>query len=52
MGTRNELERLAKFVVAAGIEPKVDSVRPLADARAGFELMVAGEVSGKVVFRT
>ena len=52
MGTRDELERLAKFVVAAGIEPKVDSVRPLADARAGFELMVAGEVSGKVVFRT
>jgi NADPH:quinone reductase-like Zn-dependent oxidoreductase len=50
MGTRDELARLARFVVDAGIEPQVDSVRPLADARAGFERMVAGEVSGKVVF--
>ncbi|MFL6176696.1 MAG: zinc-binding dehydrogenase, partial [Ornithinibacter sp.] len=50
MGTRDELARLARFVVDAGIEPQVDSVRPLADARSGFERMVAGEVSGKVVF--
>ena len=50
MGTRTELERLARFVVDAGIEPQVDSVRPLADARAGFERMVQGAVSGKVVF--
>ncbi len=50
MGTRTELEQLARFVVDAGIEPQVDSVRPLADARAGFERMVQGAVSGKVVF--
>ena len=50
MGTRDELERLARFVVDAGIEPLVDSVLPLADARAGFERMVAGTVTGKVVF--
>jgi D-arabinose 1-dehydrogenase-like Zn-dependent alcohol dehydrogenase len=50
MGTRDELSRLARFVVDSGIEPQVDSVRPLADARAGFERMVQGAVSGKVVF--
>ena len=50
MGTRDELERLSRFVVDAGIEPLVDSVLPLADAREGFEAMVAGRVSGKVVF--
>ena len=48
--TRAELERLARFVVDAGIEPQVDSVRPLAQAREGFEKMVRGQVSGKVVF--
>lgn len=50
MGTRDELERLSRFVVDAGIEPLVDSVLPLSDAREGFEAMVAGRVSGKVVF--
>jgi NADPH:quinone reductase-like Zn-dependent oxidoreductase len=50
MGSRAELERLAAFVVDAGIEAQVDSVRPLADARAGFERMLQGAVSGKVVF--
>jgi NADPH:quinone reductase-like Zn-dependent oxidoreductase len=50
MGTRDELERLARFVVDAGIEPQVDSVLPLAQAREGFERMVSGRVSGKVVF--
>jgi NADPH:quinone reductase-like Zn-dependent oxidoreductase len=50
MGARDELERLARFVVDHRIEPLVDSVRPLADARAGFERMVSGTVAGKVVF--
>ena len=50
MGTRDELERLSRLVVDAGIEPLVDSALPLADAREGFEAMVAGRVSGKVVF--
>jgi D-arabinose 1-dehydrogenase-like Zn-dependent alcohol dehydrogenase len=50
MGSRDELERLARFVVASGIEPQVDSVMPLADARDGFSRMVDGAVSGKVVF--
>ena len=50
MGTRTELERLANFVVNQGISPIIDSTMPLADARAGFEKMAAGDVFGKVVF--
>ena len=50
MGTRSELERLARFVARRGIEPVIDSVLPLADARDGFARMVDGEVFGKVVF--
>ena len=52
MGTRDELQRLANFVVAQGIEPLIDSVIPLADARDGFARMVEGQVTGKVVFTT
>jgi NADPH:quinone reductase-like Zn-dependent oxidoreductase len=50
MGTRSDLERLARFVVARGIEPVLDSVLPLGEARRGFQRMVDGEVFGKVVF--
>jgi NADPH:quinone reductase-like Zn-dependent oxidoreductase len=50
MGTREELARLAQLVVTAGIEPVVDSVLPLAQARDGFARMVDGDVFGKVVF--
>jgi NADPH:quinone reductase-like Zn-dependent oxidoreductase len=50
MGSRDELQRLANFVVAQGIEPLIDSVIPLADARDGFARMVDGQVAGKVVF--
>ncbi|GAA4120717.1 zinc-binding dehydrogenase [Knoellia locipacati] len=52
MGTRDELQRLASFVAASGIEPLIDSVVPLADAREGFARMVQGQVTGKVVFTT
>lgn len=50
MGTRDELERLAEFVVHSGVQPVVDSVLPLERARDGFERMDAGEVFGKIVF--
>jgi NADPH:quinone reductase-like Zn-dependent oxidoreductase len=49
MGNRSELERLARFVADRGIEPVVDSVHALADARNGFARIVDGEVFGKVV---
>jgi NADPH:quinone reductase-like Zn-dependent oxidoreductase len=50
MGTRGELERLVRFCDASGVRPVIDSVRPLADARAGFERMLLGESFGKIVF--
>ncbi|PID96861.1 MAG: Zn-dependent oxidoreductase [Actinomycetales bacterium] len=50
MGTREELARLAQFVQQQGIEPVVDSVLPLAEARAGFEKMATGDLFGKIVF--
>jgi NADPH:quinone reductase-like Zn-dependent oxidoreductase len=50
MGTRAELERLAALVAHRRIEPVVDSVLPLAQAREGFARMAAGEVFGKIVF--
>ena len=49
MGNRSELERLARFVADRGIEPVVDSVHSLKDARDGFARIVDGEVFGKVV---
>src|SRR6476469_7771455 len=50
MGTREELAQLARLVEQRRIEPVVDSVMPLADARDGFARMVDGDVFGKVVF--
>jgi NADPH:quinone reductase-like Zn-dependent oxidoreductase len=50
MGTRAELERLARFVAQRGIRPVVDTEMPLAQARQGFARMVDGDVFGKVVF--
>jgi NADPH:quinone reductase-like Zn-dependent oxidoreductase len=50
MGTRRELERLAQFVVQQRIEPVIDTVLPLEQAREGFAKMAAGELFGKVVF--
>jgi NADPH:quinone reductase-like Zn-dependent oxidoreductase len=50
MGNRAELGRLTKFVVNKGITPVIDSTFALADARAGFAKMAAGDVFGKVVF--
>jgi NADPH:quinone reductase-like Zn-dependent oxidoreductase len=50
MGTRGELERLAQLVVQQGIEPVIDTVLPLEQARDGFAKMAAGDLFGKVVF--
>ena len=50
MGTRDELERLVRFCIERDVRPLIDSTLPLADARAGFERMLAGEVHGKIVF--
>jgi NADPH:quinone reductase-like Zn-dependent oxidoreductase len=50
MGTRDELERLARFCVDRGVRPVIDRVMPLSDARSGFGAMLAGDVHGKIVF--
>jgi NADPH:quinone reductase-like Zn-dependent oxidoreductase len=51
MGTRDELERLVRYLVDTGVRPVVHATMPLRDARAGFEAMAARETFGKVVFR-
>ncbi len=50
MGSRAELARLAQFVQTRGIEPVIDSVLPIGQAREGFAKMAAGELFGKIVF--
>jgi NADPH:quinone reductase-like Zn-dependent oxidoreductase len=50
MGTRDELERLARFCAANSVRPTISSTLPLSDARQGFEAMLKGELFGKIVF--
>jgi NADPH:quinone reductase-like Zn-dependent oxidoreductase len=50
MGTRDELERLARLCVERDIRPVIHTTMPLADARQGFETMLAGDFLGKIVF--
>ncbi len=50
MGTRDELARLVTFCEQTGARPLIDRAMPLAEARVGFEAMIAGDVFGKVVF--
>ena len=50
MGSRAELEQLVQFCVATGIRPLIHETMPLSDARRGFEMMIAEEVVGKIVF--
>lgn len=50
MGTRQQLERLLRFLDVTGTRPVLDRTLPLTDARAGFEAMHRGEVFGKIVF--
>jgi D-arabinose 1-dehydrogenase-like Zn-dependent alcohol dehydrogenase len=49
MGTRTELQQLLAFLVQTGVRPVIDSTLPLAEARQGFERLVAGDVFGKIV---
>ncbi len=49
MGTRDELEQLARLCEARGVRPEIDRVLPLADAREGLAAMARGELFGKVV---
>ena len=50
MGTRDELQRLLRLMVQRQIEPAISQTLPLSEARAGFEAMLEGQTSGKIVF--
>jgi len=49
MGTRDELERLARFCAERGIRPVIDATLPLEHARDAFAALLAGDVFGKLV---
>ncbi len=49
MGSLGEFMSLLKFVERSHINPLIDRVYPLAQARAAFERMAAGEQAGKLV---
>jgi NADPH:quinone reductase-like Zn-dependent oxidoreductase len=49
MGNRDELRRLAQFLVTTGVRPVIDSALPLADARTGFAKLADGDVFGKII---
>src|SRR5499427_10419194 len=50
MGTRDQLGRLARFCEQTGARPVIDRVLPMAQARDGFQAMIAGDLFGKIVF--
>ncbi len=50
MGTRDELDRLARFCLERDIRPAIHATMPLTDAREGFQAMLEGDIVGKVVF--
>jgi NADPH:quinone reductase-like Zn-dependent oxidoreductase len=50
MGTRDELQQLARLCETSGIRPQIDRVLALGDARDGFAAMADGDVFGKIVF--
>ncbi|WP_189271007.1 zinc-binding dehydrogenase [Kitasatospora griseola] len=49
MGSKEELAGLLALCANSGVRPVIDSVRPLAEARAAFEQLERGQVFGKLV---
>jgi NADPH:quinone reductase-like Zn-dependent oxidoreductase len=49
MGTRGELECVARLCVTSGLRPTIDSTYALADAAVAFERLAAGAAFGKLV---
>jgi NADPH:quinone reductase-like Zn-dependent oxidoreductase len=50
MGSRDQLGRLTRFLEQTGARPVIDRMLPLAQARDGFQAMIAGDLFGKIVF--
>ena len=49
MGTRSELESLARLCAATGVRPLIDEVFAFDDGRRAFERLASGDVFGKLV---
>ncbi|ACQ79527.1 Alcohol dehydrogenase zinc-binding domain protein [Beutenbergia cavernae DSM 12333] len=49
MGTRAQLVALQDLLVATGVRPVLDGVRPFDETRAAFERLASGEAFGKIV---
>lgn len=49
MGTRAEFQALVKFLGETGLRPHVQKVVSLEDAKIAYELMISGDVLGKLV---
>jgi NADPH:quinone reductase-like Zn-dependent oxidoreductase len=49
MGTRDELDRLARLCAERGIKPTIDAAYPLEQAREALTRLNAGDVFGKLV---
>ena len=49
MGTRDELDRLARMCAQQGIRPTIDATYPLEHAREALTRLNAGDVFGKLV---
>ena len=50
MGSKAELESLLAFMADRHLEPVIDQILPMSQARDGFARMLAGDVFGKIVF--
>jgi len=50
MGTAQELTQLSRLIAMKHIQPVIDEVMSLAEARAGFQKMLEGDLFGKIVF--
>ena len=47
--TRGEIVALLRMMDATGVRPVIDRTLPLAEIHKGFQLMIDGELTGKVV---
>jgi NADPH:quinone reductase-like Zn-dependent oxidoreductase len=47
--TRSELVSMLKMMDATGVRPVIDRTLPIGDIRKGFQLMIDGELTGKLV---
>ncbi|MGH8908788.1 MAG: zinc-binding dehydrogenase [Egibacteraceae bacterium] len=51
MGTRRELTELIRMLRDTGVRPVIDATYPLADAKAAYRQMHAGDLFGKIVLQ-